>query len=165
MPRLPRVVAAHPHPSTGALLEGPRRGTRPACGPGWVRRGGAGPGCRGAAGRSGQQNREQREEEGEERERADVRALASRGRKRERRERSGWERARPRARTGLLKGKGGRGKRKETGPRGEGSGENGLLGRGLAQGGERSRPGWADFFSLISFSFLFQTNSILFEFK
>jgi hypothetical protein len=34
-------------------------------GSGWVRHGGAAPGCRGAAGRSGQRSREQREEEGE----------------------------------------------------------------------------------------------------
>jgi hypothetical protein len=73
-----------PNPSSGWLLEGPRRGTRPACSSGWVRRGGTGPGCRGAAGRSGQRSREQREEEGEEGERADVRALAGRGRKGER---------------------------------------------------------------------------------
>jgi hypothetical protein len=48
-------------------------------------------------------------------------------------------------------------------PAQEEGGRDGL--RVRREGKRDGLPGWADFFSLISFSFLFQTNSILFEFK
>jgi hypothetical protein len=65
MLRIPLVHCRSPKSGSGWLLEGSRRGTRPVCGSGRVRRSGADPGCKGAAGRSGQRSREQREEEGE----------------------------------------------------------------------------------------------------
>jgi hypothetical protein len=48
-------------------------------------------------------------------------------------------------------------------PAQEERGRDGLRVRG--EGKRDGLLGWADFFSVISFSFLFQTNSILFEFK
>jgi hypothetical protein len=89
MPRLPRVVAARPHPSAGALLEGPRRGTGPTCGLGERAQGCGGAGPRRATGgrAGGERNRGGGRRRGKE---DDLRAPAGRGRTRERRERSGW---------------------------------------------------------------------------
>jgi hypothetical protein len=89
MPRLPRVVAARPHPSAGVLLEGPRRRTGPTCGSGERAQGcgGAGPWPATGGRAGGERNRGGGRRRGKE---DDVRALAGRGRTRERRERSGW---------------------------------------------------------------------------